>query len=162
MLSLGGERLTPPPPPPQKKKKKKKKKPKVLDHYLHHDLVMLPPLWCFFAHLLILEYSYHHQNLISSLLYYPGPLHKISLQSVQNFFSNVAHRQTDRQTHATKNITSFAKEVIITSLAKEVMFLVVSVCLFVCLSVDNITKKVMNGLGWNFMEGSWVVQWRTD
>ena len=34
---------------------------------------------------------------------------------------------------------------------KEVMFLValvsLSVCLFVCLSVDNITQKVMNGLG---------------
>ena len=40
---------------------------------------------------------------------------------------------------------------IITSLAKEVMFLValvcLFVCLFVCLSVDNITQKVMNGLG---------------
>ena len=40
---------------------------------------------------------------------------------------------------------------IITSLAKEVMFLValvsLCVCLFVCLSVDNITQKVMNGLG---------------
>ena len=59
---------------------------------------------------------------------------------------------------------------LITSLAKEVMFLValvslsvcLSVCLFVCLSVDNITQKVMNGLGWNFMDGSWVVQVRTD
>ena len=39
---------------------------------------MLPLLWCFFAHLLILEYSDQHQNLISSSLYYPGPLHKIS------------------------------------------------------------------------------------
>ena len=39
---------------------------------------------------------------------------------------------------------------IITSLAKEVMFLVVLVCLFVCLFVDNITQKVMNGLGLNF------------
>ena len=42
-------------------------------------------------------------------------------------------------------------ESFITSLAKEVMFLValvsLSVCLFVCLSVDNITQKVMNGLG---------------
>ena len=39
----------------------------------------------------------------------------------------------------------------ITSLAKEVMFLValvsLSVCLSVCLSVYNITQKVMNGLG---------------
>ena len=29
---------------------------------------------------------------------------------------------------------------------------------FVCLSVNNITQNVMNGLGRNFMEGSWVVQ----
>ena len=37
--------------------------------------------------------------------------------------------------------------IIITSLAKEVMFLVALVCLSVCLSVNNITQKVMNGLG---------------
>ena len=40
---------------------------------------------------------------------------------------------------------------VITSLAKEVMFLLalasLFVCLFVCLSVDNITQKVINGLG---------------
>ena len=104
MLSLGGERLT----------------PKVLDHYLHHDLGMLPLLWCFCAHVLILKYPDHHKNLINSSLYYPGSLHKISSQSVHNFFSNVVHkqtnrkanRQTNRQTNDTKNITSFAKEVI--------------------------------------------------
>ena len=110
MLSLGCERL----PTPLKKKKKKKKK--VLDHYLHHDLGMLPLLRCFFAHLLILQYPDHHQNLISSYLYYSGPVHKISSQSVHNFLSNVVHRQTNKQTdkltNATKNITSFAKEVI--------------------------------------------------
>ena len=52
----------------------------------------------FFAHLLILEYSDQRQNLISSSLYYPGPLYKIwiSLQSVHNFLSNV-HRQTNKQ-----------------------------------------------------------------
>ena len=103
------------PPPPSLKKKKKKKKKTVLDHYLYHDLGMLPLLWRFFAHLLILQYPDHHQNLISSSLYYSGPLHKISSQSVHNFLSNVVHRQTDRQTdkltNATKNITSFAKEV---------------------------------------------------
>ena len=91
------------------------KKKKVLDHYLHHDLGMLPLLRCFFAHLLILQYPDHHQNLISSYLYYSGPVHKISSQSVHNFLSNVVHRQTNRQTdkltNATKNITSFAKEV---------------------------------------------------
>ena len=99
MLSLGCERL---PPPPSKKR--------VLDHYLHHDLGMLPLLWWIFAHLLILQYPDHHQNLISSSLYYPGPLHNISSQSVHNFLSNV-HRQTDKLTNATKNITSFTKEV---------------------------------------------------
>ena len=81
--------------PPKKKKKKKKK---VLDHYRQHDLGMLPLLRCFFAHLLILQYPDHHQNLISSYLYYSGPVHKISSQSVHNFLSNVVHRQTNRQT----------------------------------------------------------------
>ena len=89
MLSLGCERL----PTPYKKKKKK-----VLDHYLHDDLGMLPLLRCFFAHLLILQYPDHHQNLISSSLYYSGPVHKISSQSVHNFLSNVVHRQTNKQT----------------------------------------------------------------
>ena len=73
---------------------------------------MPPLLRCFFAHLLILQYPDHHQNLISSSLYYSGPVHKISSQSVNNFLSNV-HRQTNRQTNkqtdkltnATKNIT---------------------------------------------------------
>ena len=102
--------IPPPPPAPPPKKKKKKKS---LNHYLHHDLGMPPLLWWIFAHLLILEYPDHHQNLISSSLYYPRPLHKISSQSVHNFLSNVVHRQTDKQTNATKNITSFAKEVII-------------------------------------------------
>ena len=94
MLSLGCEKL----PTPLKKKKKKKKK-KVLDHYLHHDLGMLPLLRCFFAYLLILQYPDHHQNLISSSLYYSGTVHKISSQSVHNFLSNVVQRQTDRQTN---------------------------------------------------------------
>ena len=95
MLLLGGVRLT----------------PKVLDHYLHHNLGMLPLLWwVIFAHLLILVYPDHHQNLISFSLYYSGPLHKISSQSVHNCLSNVVHKQTNRQTNTTKNITSFAKE----------------------------------------------------
>ena len=44
-----------------------------------------------FDHLLILEDRDPNHNLISSSLYHPGPLHKISLQSVPNFLSNVAH-----------------------------------------------------------------------
>ena len=112
MLSLGGERLPAPPPPPPPKKKKKKK---VWDHYLHHNLGMPPLLWCFFAHLLILEYPDRHENLISSSLSYPGPLQTISSQSVYNFLSNVVNRQTnkqaDRQTNSTQKITSFVEEV---------------------------------------------------
>ena len=55
ILRLGGERLPPPLPPPQKKKKKKKKK--VLDHYLHHNLIMLLPLWCFCSFILLIYSS---------------------------------------------------------------------------------------------------------
>ena len=51
----------------------------------------------FFAHLLILQYPDHHQNLISSSLYYSGPVHKISSQSIHNFLSNVVHRQTNQR-----------------------------------------------------------------
>ena len=94
MLSLGCERL---PTPLKKKKKKKKKKgsgslPSPRSGYATTITV-------FFAHLLILQYPDHHQNLISSYLYYSGPVHKISSQSVHNFLSNVVHRQTDRQTN---------------------------------------------------------------
>ena len=105
MLSLGGERLAPPP-LPNLKKKSFGSLPAPRSGYA--TTIML----VFFAHLLILEYPYYHQNLINSSLYYPGPLHKISSQSVRNFLSNFVHRQTDRQTNVTKNITSFAKEVI--------------------------------------------------
>ena len=67
-----------------------------MDHYLNLGILIL--LWCFFAHLVILEYPDHHQNLISSSLYYLGPFHKISSHSVYNFLSNVVHRQTNKQT----------------------------------------------------------------
>ena len=52
-----------------------------------------------FAHLLILEDPEHHQNVISSSLYYPEPLHKIPSQFIHNFLSNVVHKQTDRRTN---------------------------------------------------------------
>ena len=60
---------------------------------------MLLLLCFFFSHLLILEYQDHHQNLISSSLFYPEPLHKISSQSVHNLLSNVVHKQTNKQTN---------------------------------------------------------------
>ena len=66
----------------------------------------LPALWTghataimvFIAHLLIIEDLDYHQNLISSSLYYPEHLHKISSQSIHKCLSNVVHKQTDRQT----------------------------------------------------------------
>ena len=101
-----------PPPPPKKKTTTTNKK--------RFWIITCTTIWvCYhyygvlFAHLLILQYPDHHQNFISSSLHYSGPLHKISSQSVHNFLSNVVHRQTDKLTNATKNITSFAKEVII-------------------------------------------------
>ena len=82
MLSLGCERL----PTPLKKKR--------------FWIITFTMIWVcyhyygvFFAHLLILQYPDHHQNLTSSSLYYSGPVHKI------NVLSNVVHRQTNRQTN---------------------------------------------------------------
>ena len=85
-------------PPPKKKKKKKKKKksfgslPAPRSGYATTIIVGF-----FFAHLLILEYPDHHQNLIRSSLYYTGPRPKISSQSIHNFLSIVVHKQTDKQ-----------------------------------------------------------------
>ena len=96
MLSLGGERLPPlllPPLPTSKKKRKK------------FWIITCTTIWVcyhyygvFFVHLLILKYPDCHQNLISSSLYYPGPLHKISSQSIHNLLRNVVHRQIDKPT----------------------------------------------------------------
>ena len=44
-----------------------------------------------------------HQILITCFFYHPGRLSKMSSQSVYNFLSNVANRQTDRQTNTTEN-----------------------------------------------------------
>ena len=79
-----------PPPPPKKKKKGSGSLPSPLCYHYYS---------VFFAHLLILQYPDHHQNLISSYLYYSGPVHKISSQSVHNFLSNVVHIQTNKQTN---------------------------------------------------------------
>ena len=93
MLSLGCERLL----TPLKKKKKKKKKssgslPSPRSGYATTITV-------FFAHLLILQYPDHHQNVISSSLYYSGPAHKISSQSVHNFWVMLStDKQTNKQT----------------------------------------------------------------
>ena len=56
-----------------------------------------------------------HHKLITYPIYHPGPLNKISLQSMHSILSNVSNKQTNRQTnlYATKNITSFDKEVMI-------------------------------------------------
>ena len=64
ILRLGGERLT----HPHNNKKKNNKKKKVLDHYLHHNLVMLLPLGCFFCSFILLIYS--SQKVPTSLKFY--------------------------------------------------------------------------------------------
>ena len=38
-----------------------------------------------------------HQNLITCFFHHPGPLHKISLQSVLKYFSNIANKQTNQR-----------------------------------------------------------------
>ena len=86
-----------PPPPPPTTKKSFGSLPALRSGYATTIMA-----FCF-AHLLILEYPEHHQNLISSSLYYLGPLHKISSQSVHNLLSNVVHRQTDKQTNKQTN-----------------------------------------------------------
>ena len=94
MLSLGGERLL----PPQKKNQNKNKtKQKSFESLPVPRCGYATTIMVFFAHLLILEYPDNQQNLISSSLYYPGSLHKISSQSVHNVLSNVVHRQTNQR-----------------------------------------------------------------
>ena len=68
---------------------------------------------------------------------------------MQNYKSPVSKNTyfSQKQTSMLKRKELCTMNTIITSLAKEVMFLVALVSLFVCLSVDNITQKVMNGLG---------------
>ena len=107
MLSLGGERLPPliPPPPPPPKKKSFGSLPVPRSWYATTIIVSC------FAHLLILAYPDHHQHLRSSSLYYPGPRPKILSQSVHNFCVMSTNKQTNRQINVTKNVTSFAKEV---------------------------------------------------
>ena len=80
ILRLGGERLTHP--HNNKTTKKKQKKKNVLDHYLHHNLVMLLPLWCFFAHLFLLIYS--SQKVPTSLKFYRA-LHIVVLHMHRKF-----------------------------------------------------------------------------
>ena len=98
-------KTTPLPPPKTKKKKKKKKRfgslPAPQSGYA---TTIIMGFFCSSTHLRI-QYPDHHQNLISSSLYYPGPHPKISSQSVHNFLSNVVHKQTNRQTYRQTNAT---------------------------------------------------------
>ena len=98
MLSLGCERL---PTPLKKKKKKKKKSSGSLPASRSGYATTITVFFCSFTH--ILQYLDHHQNLISSCLYYSGPVHKISSQSVHNFLRNDVHRQTNKQTDRQTN-----------------------------------------------------------
>ena len=86
--------------PPKKKKKKKR-----------FWIITCTTIWVcyhyygvFFAHLLILQYPDHHQNLISSSLYYSGPVHKISPNPFITFWVMLStDKQTDRQTNKQTN-----------------------------------------------------------
>ena len=73
ILRLGGERLTHP---------HNQKKKNVLDHYLHHNLVMLLPLWCFFGSFILLIYS--SQKVPTSLKFYRA-LHILVLHMHRKF-----------------------------------------------------------------------------
>ena len=53
----------------------------------------------FFDNLVILEDFNQQQNVISSSLYHPGAVHKISSKSFPKFLSNVVHKQMDRQAY---------------------------------------------------------------
>ena len=57
-----------------------------------------------------------YQNLIACSFRHPRRFRKISLQFIHNILSNVANKQTDKQTNAIENNTSFANEVMIDSL----------------------------------------------
>ena len=78
--------------------------PNLLDYYLHLNQDNATTIIEFFAHLFISEDPNRHQNLISSSMHHIRSLHKVSLQSVHHFSSNVAHKklkdgQADKPTH---------------------------------------------------------------
>ena len=121
-------------PPPQNK---------GLDHYLHHDLGMLPLLsWLFFAYLLILEHPDHYQNLISSSLYYTGPRPKISSQSMLS-----TNRQTDtqqtNQRHQKHNLLCQGgnKFGIYTNKIGDCLFVCLSIYLSICSAIGGQTAR---------------------
>ena len=92
----------------------------------------------------------------SEFLPSPQPLYAAAKISKWQSISNHQFLKTEK--------TIKILEILLPPWQKEVVFgsIGLSVCPSVCLFVDSITQKVMNGLGWNCMEGSWVVQWRTD
>ena len=52
----------------------------------------------------------HYQNLITCSFYHTGPIHKISLQSVDNVLSSVANRHTRMQKDRQINKPSLPKQ----------------------------------------------------
>ena len=110
--------------------------------------------------------------------YHLGTLNIISLKCVHYFVSNVANRQTNKQTlpsfdevvkweiweysrlfSESKLVSDFSLMLnnVITSLAKEMMFLVALVCLFVCgqhysKSYERIGMKLYGGVLGNTMK----------
>ena len=107
ILRLGGKRLTHP-------HKKKQKQKNVLDHYLHHNLVILLPLWCFFCSFILLIYS--SQKAPTSLKFYRA-LHilvvhmhkKFDVDSIDSFWdmeeqSTQSTRRKERKKERTRKL----------------------------------------------------------
>ena len=110
ILRLGGERLT----HSHKQTKKKKKKKNVLDHYLHHNLVMLLPVWCFFCSFILLIYS--SQKVPTSLKFYTAlhilVLHmhrKFDVDSIDSFWDmeEQSTRRKERKKERKKELESY-------------------------------------------------------
>ena len=101
-------------PSPQKNKKNKKKNKKnVLDHYLHHNLVMLLPLWCFFCSFILLIHAL--QKVPTSLKFYRA-LHilvvhmhrKFDVDSVDSFWDmEEQSTQSTRRKERKKELESY-------------------------------------------------------
>ena len=105
-------------PPPQPKKNNpppQKKKQNVLDHYLHHNLVMLLPLWCFFCSFILLIYS--SQKVPTSLKFYRA-LHililhmhrKFDVDSIDSFW-DMEEQSTRRKERKKERITGNKKNI---------------------------------------------------
>ena len=92
----------------------------------------------------IYRHQNHHPKCFSSKIvakWWTQRIHvRLTSKPLKIFFNLLKHF------YSSYHVVKFGNILLITSLAKEVVFAVALVCLSVCLSVNNITKKVMNRL----------------